>query len=38
LGEHYVLDLLVGAVYAVIAYTASNAIVDRWRRTRSATA
>ena len=38
LGEHYVLDLLVGAVYAVIAYTASNTIVDRWRRTRSTTA
>jgi len=34
LGEHYVLDLVIGGVYAVIAYVAANAIVDRWRRRR----
>jgi membrane-associated phospholipid phosphatase len=30
LGEHYVFDLVVGGLYAVIAYMASNAIVRRW--------
>ena len=33
LGEHYLFDLLIGGLYALVAYRAANAIVDRWRRT-----
>jgi membrane-associated phospholipid phosphatase len=34
LGEHYVADLIVGGIYAVLASFAAAAIVERWRATR----
>jgi membrane-associated phospholipid phosphatase len=37
LGEHYVFDLIVGGVYALIAYRLANVIVDRWQRARTVT-
>jgi len=36
LGEHYVFDLVVGGIYAVIAYYSSCAIIERFRSWRSA--
>lgn len=41
LGEHYVFDLIIGAVYAVVAYRLSNIVADWWakrRRTSDTTA
>jgi membrane-associated phospholipid phosphatase len=34
LGEHYVMDLVIGALYAVIAYAAARAITRRFAERR----
>jgi membrane-associated phospholipid phosphatase len=35
MGEHYVIDILLGWLYAVVVYFVGTALMDRWARRRA---